>query len=360
MALALDAATPGVGDSFAHITSGTNRALLVSVFIPNAETISGVTYGGVAMTKVGGALIPGENQPSEIWKLSNPASGSNTVTISHSAAAEPLSCAISFTGAEQNTANLTGTVATATGTSTQPTVNVASAAGEIVVDSVGTSLLTSLTAGAGQTERATLPGAGEFRFGASTEAGAGTVTMSWTGNVAPNWALVAVSVKEAIFLQILTPTAIGSSEAFGSSQANFGLLANAIASAEAFGADQLNLALLMNAIASAEAFGSPTMGLYLLPSSIAGEEAFGTAFLFFPIDPIGIPSAEAFGSGFVHFDIPLDPDLLVLLLPDLVMDVTGQVFSIPNVEEVDLTVSLTPDMDLGLTPQEWDFTMMVN
>lgn len=58
--------------------------------------------------------------------------------------------------------------------------------------------------------------------------------------------------------------------------------------------------------------------------------------------------------------IPFDPDLFVVLLPDFLMDVTGQVFSIPNVEEVDVAISLTPHMELDVAPQEWDFKMTVN
>jgi hypothetical protein len=100
----------------------------------------------------------------------------------------------SFTGVHQTTP--LGTPATATGgVGTTPTVTVTAATGDLVVDFMGTKETTgNKTAGAGQTERwdgfnGDADGAG------STEAGAASVVMNWTGGVTEEWAGVGVALK---------------------------------------------------------------------------------------------------------------------------------------------------------------------
>ena len=200
MALAFDATSNSTGGSvtsvtWSHTTSGADRALIVGVSFWNGstESITGVTYAGTAMTSIGSALSP-NNERAQQWKLSNPATGANNVVVSFSSVVDAACGAVSFTGARQTTASLTGTQATATGTSTAPSVNVSSAPGEIVVDTLSSDVGDPDTVGAGQTERwnASSP---EADGAGSTEAGAATVTMSWTLGASVPWALVGVGVK---------------------------------------------------------------------------------------------------------------------------------------------------------------------
>lgn len=143
---------------------------------------------------------------------------------------------------------------------------------------------------------------------------------SGTGNT--GYAAVVVAIKAASGgAQTVSPGAISSSEAFGTSQLNFGLgpfgdiasaealgtaqlnftilAAGNITSAEAFGTDQLNFTLLnVGNISSAEAFGTAEIGSQSLQASgIASAESFGAPQLNFTIlDVGGISSAEAFGT----------------------------------------------------------------
>lgn len=73
---------------------------------------------------------------------------------------------------------------------------------------------------------------------------------------------------------------------------------SAIASAEAFGTTKLNLTLFPSGIASAEAFGTPIVisGLTIYPSAIPSAEAFGNLIIAGPLIVLGIASQEAFGS----------------------------------------------------------------
>ena len=202
MTLAVDVAstythTTTGNPTWSHTCTGAERAIIVGVSfnVADGKTITGVTYAGTALTFVGG--VTSVNWRTEQWKLSNPASGANNVVVTFSGTATnySVSGAVSFTGAHQTTASLTGTQATASGTTADPSVAVSSATGEIVVDTMAwEGEVATYTVGAGQTQRWNAAAVNVVEGAASTEAGAGSVTMSWTGGAA-RWALAGVGVK---------------------------------------------------------------------------------------------------------------------------------------------------------------------
>jgi hypothetical protein len=206
VALAFDACTmdqhgSATSNTFSHTCSGSDRILYVFLNTRFSDLSTGVTYGGVAMTKLGFVNDPNSLTSATLYRLVDPASGANNVVASFSSARTGLSTAISFTGGDHTTPE--GTPVTGSGgpsAGTHPSVTVSSAAGEIVVD--GVSLLdddgtSTLTVGAGQTERAnqedTPPT--QCRAAVSTEPGAGSVTMSWTADTTDAWSQIAVAVK---------------------------------------------------------------------------------------------------------------------------------------------------------------------
>jgi hypothetical protein len=195
---------------------GNDRLLAVGVSItnPTSQTISGVTYAGTALSNNDQDGTPsamnvanGTDCHTYIWRLIAPVTGTNNIVITLSAAGVRYAViATVWDGVDQTTA--LGVVATATGSSTgvtaTPTVDAASASGEIVLDMVGdrmTSHFTTdtVTVGAGQTEIEQDSGNHVFAVGASYEAGDTTVTMSWTvdagGSVDHDWATVAIALK---------------------------------------------------------------------------------------------------------------------------------------------------------------------
>lgn len=180
--------------TFSHTCTGSNRGLIVNVSSAGGVAVSSVTYNGVGLTFIqaqndGG----GPNSRAEQWKLSNPASGANNVVVTMASDALIAVGAISFTGAHQTTASLTGTPAkTSTASSTTISVNVTSATNEVVTDIACEALGAVFTVGGGQTQR--WGTAGTLARG-STEAGASTTTMSWSFDFATAAALCAVSVK---------------------------------------------------------------------------------------------------------------------------------------------------------------------
>jgi hypothetical protein len=184
--------------AFSHTTSGVQRLLLVGVSLDpeSDEIVSLVTYDGTPLAIVDSATYSNDAR-AEIWQLIAPSVGTYDVVITFSSNLSygAVAGAVTFTGVNQTTP--LGTFVSATGSSAGPaTVDVSSATGELVFDTVACETCTSLTVGGGQIERWNLSQAGLHAMGAgSTEPGAATVTMSWGLETADYWAIVAVPIK---------------------------------------------------------------------------------------------------------------------------------------------------------------------
>jgi hypothetical protein len=139
----------------------------------------------------------------EQWRLLAPTTGSAlTIAVTLTGSVNIIEgFGVSYTGVNQTTP--TGTPAGATGASTAPSVNVTSAASELVVDVVGAKAddaTETLVVGASQTSRGeegSSDGGTVFVYGGvSEEAGAASVTMSW--DMSPNnnnWAIAGSPLK---------------------------------------------------------------------------------------------------------------------------------------------------------------------
>ena len=208
--------------TFAHTTTagGLNRLLIVAVHmnvVPNtAAVVSGVTYGGVAMTQAQAITDAGNDTRTEIWYLLNPLTGSNSVVVTgtnlSATATQGLASATSFTGVDQTTP---GSIAYQNnGNSGTPSSTLVSAAGELVVDYVTVRQAAVRTAtGAGQTLRyeatSTAPITTDDVLALmSTEPGAASVTMSYT-TTSRRWSQVGGSLRPAStdvsISQVVTP-----------------------------------------------------------------------------------------------------------------------------------------------------------
>lgn len=198
--LAFDAASSSsqIGNSdlvFAHTTSGSDRVMVVGVSV-NAMSVTAVTYNGVGLTLIDSQV----NGSVTVYQygLIAPATGSNNISVSLSG--PPSYCiagGVTYTGAHQTTAF--GTSAKATGSDTTPTVDVTSAATEVVIDTVSwRNNDVTATAGAGQTQRWNINDLDDdFGCACSTETGAATTTMSWTLSGSSGWTIVGTPIKPA-------------------------------------------------------------------------------------------------------------------------------------------------------------------
>lgn len=200
LAIAFDAAT---GAEFTAATSytvssftvtGSNTYGVVSVGLRSATAdITGITFNTVAMTELGDVLRAASTLHVWTFGLAGPTSGNVVITGDTSLAAEVV--VSTYTGVAQT--GSTGTVATADGASDTPSVTVSSATGELVVDAVGWNAGGDGTAGASQTKRAEgVSGNGiSMDVATSDEAGAASVTMSWTVTGGGAWVILGVPLK---------------------------------------------------------------------------------------------------------------------------------------------------------------------
>ena len=208
MAVAHDASTEdGSFDStdtisFAHTCTGSNRCLIFGAgFFSGSMTITTMTYNSVGMTAGGAIETDGGGGGTVIYYLKAPATGSNTVLcVFNSSAGGGGSGASSYTGVDQTTP-VSGFNSANGANSSAPTVDITSATGDMVVDSMeyyDAGGDWTIAADGGQTQIYDVEDGGQQTNAAgSYEAGAGTVTMSWTISEETDWAIVALNLEAA-------------------------------------------------------------------------------------------------------------------------------------------------------------------
>lgn len=184
--------------SWSHTASGSDRYVRVGIGDGGSATnqVSAITYAGAAMAQVGN-IESGSSGYACIYEKIAPSTGAQTVSITFSAAAYGAAGSSSYTGVHQTTAS--GAAQTATsGSASSISVNVSSAPGDMVSDCVKHYHATeNPVVGAGQTQR-WQGDDGSFNENAATsdEAGAATVTMSWSASTGA-WALVASNIIQS-------------------------------------------------------------------------------------------------------------------------------------------------------------------
>ena len=188
------AATAGSASSltWSHtLVAGGSRALIVSLSLTAGQATS-VTYGGTALTLVG-RYTGMHGHTGEFWRLMDASlvTGAANVVATFTGSTEAIGGAVAFDGVDQATP--TGAVQGQSTDSGTASVTVASAAGELVIDTLFVDFSTTAAAAGPQVERWELTNG---RTGAgSTAAGAASVTMSWSLGGADEWNLAAVAIK---------------------------------------------------------------------------------------------------------------------------------------------------------------------
>ena len=173
-----------------------------------AVDMGAVTWNGSAMTAVGAAEADTASNGTwtRMYVHTSPTcdNSAHNYVINTNTGTNFLVGGIVFLK-DANTASPHDTQATAQDTTGAPTVNVSSATGDLVVDCVtARNSAVDLAVGAGQTimaavaETTNATGSTNVEGASSREAGAATVTMSWTvGATPPSWTIVGVSINPA-------------------------------------------------------------------------------------------------------------------------------------------------------------------
>lgn len=207
-AIALDAVSTSIGTNttftFAHTVGvGSDRVMIVGVSVFNSnKTVTALAYNGQALTRLG--FLDGGNGSDdrrvEMWRLINPPIGTANVVVTFSSSAKAVIGAASFFGVNTTTPN--GAFTSNEGKTNLATVNVASGADELVIDCMAVQgNAATATVGAGQTQiwnDYSRNNGGAVVGTASTEPGAGAVTMSWNLSSVDYWVIGAVSLKPAV------------------------------------------------------------------------------------------------------------------------------------------------------------------
>ena len=182
--------------SFSHTTSGADRWLAVGCVYSDSLTYTSATYAGVSM---GAAIINSlaESRKLIAWAMVAPALGTNTVEVTWSDGnREPYCQAISFSGVDQATP-YDAIPAAGTGFGTSSTINITSAAGDMVLQwAITSGGITGWTAGAGETEiHQAIGGGAAHNLLTSYEAGAASVTMSSSWTNSTSWRVFGMNLN---------------------------------------------------------------------------------------------------------------------------------------------------------------------
>lgn len=191
-AIAFDAGTNGASGSspltFSHTVTGSDPILLVGVEINGTTSVSGITYNGVALTKIN-SIVNGVFTH-ELWYLSDPATGANDVVVTTTGAVTLLNAsAVSYTGASNPSSAIPdndGVDQGSVGTGTNTIVSVADNCFHIAFFA-GRNTGNNLTAGSGATARnVTTSGFAFFDSnGVITPAGSNSMTVTVGGGDFP-------------------------------------------------------------------------------------------------------------------------------------------------------------------------------
>lgn len=191
------AATSPIGSTtltFAHtVNSRTNNCLFVLVYLTSNNTISSVTFNGDAMTVVG-TVTQSTNLRVSIYQRVAPDVVTGNVVVTLGVSDEFGASAHNFYNVNQTTP--AGGTSTDSGSGvTSSSIARGSAVGEIVLDGIAVGVFNQ-AAGAGQTEISDITYTA-VESGASMEAGAASVTMSWSWSSGSNFAHIVTDINKA-------------------------------------------------------------------------------------------------------------------------------------------------------------------
>jgi RHS repeat-associated protein len=184
--------------NWTHTTSGSNRLLVLFADIwqdvGGTGTVTSATYNGTSLTKATSTRAGG--MASEIWYLANPASGSNTLSVTVTGATDSIKLtAASFTGAAQSSPLDASNIATGFGGNPSASVTTVTA-NDLVTATLSrfgtTDATTNRTSLYSSTASSTL-GAASYQIATTPTSYSDT----YTGSADSDWSMVMAAFKPA-------------------------------------------------------------------------------------------------------------------------------------------------------------------
>lgn len=207
MAVGIGAVTTGTFSGVALTTtiSFTSTSQPLYVVLPlwlGTTTITGVTYGGTALTRVAQSAKSNANDRVEIWRLLAPSAGTANVVVTTAATANTAGTGAIFNTTGQDTGGTPeGTAATnaatVNGTATGSLSVSGAASGDLVIVGIavgnGAAVTPSNTGGSGLTEFMDVAAGGEGSEAFRVSDACTAVSGSWTGST--SWAIAEIPLK---------------------------------------------------------------------------------------------------------------------------------------------------------------------
>lgn len=207
----LDAAANGATSTgatsrtWSHTCSGSDRILIVSLFVNGSISGLSITYNSVAMTLLDS--ISDGTYYLYMYYLLAPSTGANTVSASWTTSRGVLGSSVSYTSVNQSAPF--GTGAKTNNTSSPTSVDITLTANDVGIgalaahNSTNNSTPTVTSSGTGQTDRTTQSYSGSVsaaRMRMADITGTGTVSMAWTSSTANQRFLIAYPLQGTVVI----------------------------------------------------------------------------------------------------------------------------------------------------------------
>lgn len=159
-----------------------DRILLVGTMAQHNDVtdhVNSVTYNGVALTLLLRRTQGAFTQEGDLWYLISPDVGTHDVVATHDVTTSDFAgVSVGYRNVHQT--NPFGNTGTTGGSADPMTQDIASSSAALVVDVLAFTVTNGVTAGGGQTQRGQQVEGTLWGVAMSDEAGAATVTMSWS------------------------------------------------------------------------------------------------------------------------------------------------------------------------------------
>jgi hypothetical protein len=188
--------------TFSFVSTNQPLYVVVSWWNGSSSAITGITFNGVALTRVAQSALSNGSDRAEIWRLLTPAATTANIVVSFGGS-QCAGAAVAFNTTGQDTGGTPeGTAATnassVNGASTG-NLSIAPAAGDativVMANGNGAAVTFTFTGGTGGTELYDQANNGDRTGVAKVSDAATVVSVSWTGST--SWVIAAIPLKAA-------------------------------------------------------------------------------------------------------------------------------------------------------------------
>ncbi|MCW3995023.1 MAG: hypothetical protein NWE98_02590 [Candidatus Bathyarchaeota archaeon] len=187
--------------SWTHTTgAGNDRILLVAIDVFSSSgqttTVSGVTYGGTALTLIGTDLYnTNPRVRSYVYYLLNPSTGTKTITATFASSTTAAGGSITYSNVNQTTPYTAASTNSNSSNNASVSLTASGTYSKVLFGHVGTYRTSSYSVTDGQTNRWSQTGQQYKSFGSEKIVTSGAVSMSWTASSTASWVAIAVLLQ---------------------------------------------------------------------------------------------------------------------------------------------------------------------